>query len=89
MWGIRATRAGFLLAGLLATVAATGCHCDCCKKLWGGKSVPASQPNGELHAIDRKNDEPDQVLKAWRPTGGFQNQQPAPIAPERVHGGIY
>lgn len=24
-----------MLAGLLATVAATGCCSDCCKKLWG------------------------------------------------------
>jgi hypothetical protein len=91
MWGIRATRVGFLLAGLIAAVAATGCQCDCCKKLWGTKSTPASQPTGQASAIDDKDAE--KVLTDWKRGAqsypGYPNEPKGHLTPERIHGGIY
>jgi hypothetical protein len=87
MWGIRATRIGFLLAGMIATIAATGCCSDCCKKLWGHDK---DAPTGQGNAVDKRDDEADQVLKTWRPTTGFQSQTPQMTGSvERIQGKIY
>jgi hypothetical protein len=52
--------------------------------------VPAAQPTGQVNALDKKDDEADRVLKSWRPTTDFQNQQPQMTGSvERIQGKIY
>lgn len=101
MWGIRARRVGFLLAGILATVAATGCCCDRCK--WLGYPDPKTQ---ETYNLNRGRYEvPPDAGKAPQPAAqpaavgvpGLTEQQwkekigepPSRLTPERIKGGIY
>jgi hypothetical protein len=91
MGAIRAIRFGFFLAGVLATVAGSGCCTDCCSLCGGGKSkaqTSESLPTDPKAKAGEPKSEADAVLKQWRPASRY-SEQPESVAPERIHGGIY
>jgi hypothetical protein len=77
MWGIRASRVGFFLGGVLAMSVGAGC-CECCKHLWKSeKAVPGSQPTAPARGDDK---DAEKVLSDWKrnPDSAWQ----------RTHGGM-
>jgi hypothetical protein len=92
MWGIRAIRVWFLLGGLTATIAASGC-CECCKNLWKSEKPPATTGGFESKQIGATNGDaakPNQTAEGWQDwRWGGPIPKDTKLTPERVHGGIY
>ncbi len=86
MWGVRAIRVGFLLGGLLAAVAGSGC-CQCGHSLWGTKSTPAEGRGADVKETDRKPNWRHSSCPWW--DENTPKNENTHLTPERIHGGIY